>query len=102
MDDATIRHLQSLAIQVDRIMREELTRNKIEYDFAEARILNLRNVGVQGDDRTYDYPAEINITKHGRVVYYPDFAANLSSRITNEVRGVNRVVYVMATKKRAY
>ena len=99
MDEATRKYLQSLAIQVDRIMRDELEKGHIDYDFAEARILNIRNVGVQGDDRTYDYPAEINISKGGRSVWYTNFIERLSSRITNEVRGVNRVVYVMHTRK---
>ena len=99
MNDETRKYLQSLAISVDRVMRDELERSGIKYDFAEARILNLRTVGVQGDDRTYDYPAEISITSGGSIVWRPDFAEKLSSRITNEVRGINRVVYVMATRE---
>ncbi len=99
MDEETRKYLQSLAIEVDRIVRYELSKSTLNYDFAEARILNLRTVGVQGDDRTYSYPAEINIRKNGRVVWNPDFAARLSSRITNEVSGINRVVYVMHTKE---
>ncbi len=94
MDDETRLYLQSLAIEVDEILRDELSRSGLDYDFAEARILNIRTVGVQGDDRSYLYPAEINIRKNGRVVWNPDFVARISSRITNGVRGVNRVVYV--------
>ena len=95
MDYETRRYLQSLAIEVDAILQDELSRSGLDYDFAEARILNIRTVGVQGDDKTYLYPAEINVRKNGRVVWDPDFIASVSSRITNNVRGVNRVVYVL-------
>jgi len=95
LDDITTKYLQSLAIQADKILREELSKSKLDYDFAEARILNIRTVGVQGDDRTYSYPAEINIRKNGVFVWDPEFNACLSNRITNEISGINRVLYVL-------
>ena len=64
----------------------------------------LRSVGVQGDFRTYGFPIII------RAFNTPDFLtvqwaflphkllAKISTRITNEVRGVNRVVYDITSK----
>ena len=52
------------------------------------------NVGVQGDDRTYAYPAEITLFLKGKFVWDLNFIGELSSRITNEIKDINRVVYV--------
>ena len=96
--------LQNLAIQVDKILREEIEKAGMKASF-EARIYNIRTVGVQGDKRTYGHPAEITIQepKHpdGRAFNedeFYDFLDRLSIRITNEVEGVNKVVYVTATR----
>ncbi|HLD48850.1 MAG TPA: GMP synthase (glutamine-hydrolyzing), partial [archaeon] len=62
------------------------------------RIYDIKSVGVQGDERTYSYPAEIELRLDGKVVWDAEFSKRLSSRITNEVSGVNRVVYVFAKK----
>ena len=92
-----IKYLQNLAIQVDIILKEELRNAGLEIDVAEARIYDLRTVGIQGDQRTYAYPAEINL--NGKETWPKDFLDKLSSRITNEVKDVNRVVYVLATEE---
>ncbi len=90
--------LMRLAQEVDKILKEELKKNNIKYDFAEARIYNAKSVGVQGDERTYSYPAEICLYDGGKFVWKTKFLRNLSSRITNEIRGINRVTYVTAFK----
>jgi len=56
-----------------------------EYDY-DASILPFRTVGVMGDERSYQYVAEIIGP------YKEDTISELSTRLTNEVRGVNRVV----------
>lgn len=91
--------LMNLARQVDIILKYELERNNIEYDMAEARIYDIMTVGVMGDARTYEYPAEIALYHKEGFVWDPDFLANLSTKIVNNVRGINRVLYVAAIKK---
>ena len=55
----------------------------------EAMILPVRSVGVQGDSRTYAHPAAVN----GPLAW--ETLDLLSTDITNEIRGVNRVVYTI-------
>lgn len=97
--DPHIAELRDLAIKVDKILKEELKKSKIEYDMAEARVYDVRSVGVQGDERTYTYPAEIELRLDGKVLWDTRFTDKLSSRITNEVKEINKVLYVFASKK---
>jgi GMP synthase PP-ATPase subunit len=98
--------LQNLAILVDRIMREEIKKASIECSFFEARVCNIKTVGVQGDEKTYSYPAEITIEDprycDGRNLSeseFNGFLAKLGTRVPNEIKEINRVVYVLADKK---
>jgi GMP synthase (glutamine-hydrolysing) len=69
-----------------------------------AVLLPVRSVGVMGDGRTYDQTIAIRaVTTEdfmtadwARIPY--DVLAQISSRIINEVRGVNRVVYDISSK----
>ncbi len=66
--------------------------------------LPIRSVGVQGDGRTHDYCIALRaVTSVDGMTadwYHFDskFLARVSSRICNEVRGVNRVVYDISSK----
>ena len=69
-----------------------------------AVLLPVRSVGVMGDERTYDYTIALRIVESQdgmtanwvRLPY--DLLARISSRIINEVKGVNRVVLDISSK----
>ncbi len=69
-----------------------------------AVLLPVRSVGVMGDGRTYEYVLALRaVTSSDGMTadYYPfehAFLARVSTRIVNEVRGVNRVVYDITSK----
>jgi GMP synthase (glutamine-hydrolysing) len=69
-----------------------------------AVLLPVRSVGVMGDERTYESTCAIRAIEStdgmtgdwARLPY--DLLARMSSRIINEVRGINRVVYDISSK----
>jgi GMP synthase (glutamine-hydrolysing) len=69
-----------------------------------AVLLPVRTVGVMGDGRTYDSVCALRaVTSSDGMTadYYPfehSFLARVSTRIVNEVRGINRVVYDVTSK----
>ncbi|MBS0326280.1 MAG: glutamine-hydrolyzing GMP synthase [Proteobacteria bacterium] len=69
-----------------------------------AVFLPVRSVGVMGDGRTYEHAVALRavqttdfMTAHWAALPH-DLLARVSSRITNEVRGINRVVYDISSK----
>jgi len=69
-----------------------------------AVFLPIRSVGVMGDGRTYEHAVALRavqttdfMTAHWAPLPH-DLVARISTRITNEVRGVNRVVYDVSNK----
>ncbi len=69
-----------------------------------AVFLPVRSVGVMGDSRTYEHAVALRavqttdfMTAHWAPLPH-DLIARVSNRITNEVRGVNRVVYDVSSK----
>ncbi|MEK7088067.1 MAG: GMP synthase (glutamine-hydrolyzing), partial [Patescibacteria group bacterium] len=90
----------------DAIFREELVRSgdakRIQQYFAV--LPDIRSVGVQGDARTYGRPvilravttSDFMTADFARIPY--EALARASSRITNEVAGVNRVAYDITSK----
>lgn len=92
--------------KADAIYLEEI-RNAGLYDAiwqAFAVLLPVKTVGVMGDARTYDHVCAIravNSTDGMTADYYPfphDFLGRVATRIINEVRGINRVVYDVTSK----
>ncbi len=69
-----------------------------------AVLLPVKSVGVMGDERTFEYVCALRAvtsTDGMTADYYPfehDFLAKTSTRIINEVRGVNRVTYDITSK----
>jgi GMP synthase (glutamine-hydrolysing) len=67
-------------------------------------LLPVRTVGVMGDERTYDYVLALRaVTSSDGMTAesYPfdhAFLAATATRIINEVKGVNRVVYDVTSK----
>ncbi len=90
------------AILLEELRREGLLRDGTQQAFAV--LLPVRSVGVMGDGRTYDAVVALRaVTTEdfmtadwARIPY--DVLATISSRIINEVRGVNRVVYDISSK----
>ena len=69
-----------------------------------AVFLPVRSVGVMGDGRTYDYVVALRavqttdfMTAHWAELPY-SLLGKVSSRIINEVRGINRVTYDISSK----
>jgi GMP synthase (glutamine-hydrolysing) len=91
----------------DKIAREELTAAGLDRDIWQCPVVllaDVRSVGVQGDGRTYGHPvvlrpvsSEDAMTADWTRVPY-DVLAKISTRITNEVREVNRVVLDVTSK----
>ena len=90
----------------DFIVRQEINRHGLYGELwqAFAVLLPIRSVGVMGDQRTYAYPIVLRFIKSedgmtadwARVPY--DLLELISTRIVNEVKGVNRVVYDITSK----
>ena len=89
------------AIYIDQIRKHGLY-DKIWQAFV--AILPVRTVGVMGDARTYDYACTLRaVTSVDGMTadYYPfdhNFLGETSTRIINEVEGINRVTYDITSK----
>lgn len=90
----------------DYIYREEIAKAGLDKELGQyfAALTNMRSVGVMGDERTYDYAVAL------RAVCTSDFMTadcadipfevlqRVMTRIINEVKGVNRVMYDLTSK----
>ncbi|HIE34514.1 MAG TPA: GMP synthase (glutamine-hydrolyzing), partial [Candidatus Altiarchaeales archaeon] len=92
--------------KADYIVTEEIKRANLEKDLwqAFAVLLPVKSVGVQGDVRTYKNAIALRIVQSqdgmtanfARIPY--DVLERISTRITNEISQVNRVVYDLTHK----
>ena len=96
----------ALLRRADAVVAEEIRRDgwytRLWQSFAV--LLPVQSVGVMGDERTYEYTVAIRAveSKDGMTADWArlphDLLARLSSRIVNDVKGINRVVYDISSK----
>jgi GMP synthase (glutamine-hydrolysing) len=104
--EVTAQRLDTLR-RADAIAREELTAAGLDKQIWQCPVVllaDIRSVGVQGDDRTYGHPivlrpvsSEDAMTADWTRVPY-EVLERISTRITNEVAEVNRVVLDVTSK----
>lgn len=92
--------------EADDIFIEELYKNNLYDQVSQAFVvlLPVKSVGVMGDERTYEYTAVVRSANTidfmtatwSRLPY--EFLDLISSRIINEVRGINRIAYDISSK----
>lgn len=92
--------------EADAIVREGVKKAGLEREIWQyfAVLLDVKTVGVMGDERTYDHVLGIRAVTSSdamtadwaRIPY--DVLGNISSRIVNNVKGINRVVYDITSK----
>ncbi len=90
----------------DYIYREEIARAGLDKEIWQyfAVLTNVQTVGVMGDERTYDYVCGLRAVTSvdgmtadwARIPY--DVLETISSRIVNEVKGINRIAYDVTSK----
>jgi GMP synthase (glutamine-hydrolysing) len=100
-------HRLDVLRRADAIARAELTAAGLDRDIWQCPVVllaDVRSVGVQGDERTYGHPvvlrpvsSEDAMTADWTRVPY-EVLERISTRITNEVREVNRVVLDVTSK----
>jgi len=95
-----------LVREADAIFIEELKREGLYQKVwqALAALFPIRTVGVMGDARTYDHVISLRAVTSQDAMSAdwaklpPEFLKKVSSRIVNEVKGINRVVYDITQK----
>src|SRR5699024_8692935 len=103
--DLTKEKLDTLR-DADAIYREEIAASGEDKNINQyfAVLTNTRSVGVMGDGRTYDYTlalravttSDFMTADWARIPY--DLLDKISTRIVNEVQGINRIVYDITSK----
>lgn len=92
--------------EADAVFRDEMAKTGYESELAQffAVLPDVKTVGVMGDHRTYEnliilraITTDDFMTADWAKIPY-DLLAKVSNRITNEVKGINRVVYDITSK----
>lgn len=96
----------ALLRETDYILRDEVKKAGLDKAIWQyfTVLPDIRSVGVMGDERTYSHAIAIRAVESVdgmtsdwyRIPY--DLLAKISSRIVNEVKGINRVVYDITSK----
>ena len=98
--DVTAEKVQMVQ-DADAIWREEIAKAGLDKEVNQyfAALTNMRSVGVMGDERTYDYAIALRavtttdfMTAESAEIPW-DVIGRTTSRIVNEVKHVNRVMY---------
>lgn len=92
--------------EADWIFREELRARGLQRGIWQsyAALLDVRSVGVMGDERTYEHPIVLRAVESedamtARAANIPfEVLEHIATRIVNEVDGVNRVFYDLTSK----
>ncbi len=92
--------------EADHIYINELVKNNLYNKIwqAYAALLPVKTVGVMGDSRTFEYTCLLRavISEDGMTADYfnfpKNFLDNISNKIINNVKGINRVVYDITSK----
>lgn len=92
--------------EADYIFREEIAKSGLDRSLNQyfAVLTNLKSVGVMGDERTYDYTLALRAVETSdfmtatwaKIPY--EILEKVSSRIVNEVKHINRIVYDITSK----
>ena len=95
-----------LVQEADAIYREEIDKAGVAKNLGQyfAALTNMRSVGVMGDGRTYDYAvvlravetSDFMTAESARLPW--DVLQKAASRIVNEIKGINRVLYDCTSK----
>jgi GMP synthase (glutamine-hydrolysing) len=103
---AVTRERLDLLRRADAVVQDEIRRHdwyrRLWQSFAV--LLPVRSVGVMGDERTYEYTIAVRAveSRDGMTADWArlphDLLAAISSRLVNEVKGINRVVYDISSK----
>jgi GMP synthase (glutamine-hydrolysing) len=97
-----VRMVQAADVIIDEEIRAAGWYDRVWQAFAV--LLPVRTVGVMGDERTYEHVVAVRVVDSvdGMTADWvrlpPDLLARFSSRVINEVAGVNRVVYDVSSK----
>jgi GMP synthase (glutamine-hydrolysing) len=97
-----VRVVQAADVIIDEEIRAAGWYERVWQAFAV--LLPVRTVGVMGDERTYEHVIAVRVVDSvdGMTADWvrlpPDLLARISTRIINEVAGVNRVVYDISSK----